>query len=61
MKSHKLLNAQTIGLAGTIAGGLFLSLPVLASAASYSLNPCPGIYYEEPFSSTRIVPQGCPR
>lgn len=60
MKSRKLLNAQTIGLAGTIAGGLLLSLPVLASAASYPLNPCPGIYYEEPFSSTRIVPQGCP-
>lgn len=60
MKPHKLLNAQTIGLAGTLAGGLLLSLPTTASAQSYSLNPCPGIYYEEPFSSTRVVPQGCP-
>lgn len=60
MKSRKLLNAQTLGLAGTVVGGLLLSLPTPASAASYPLNPCPEIYYEEPFSSTRIVAQGCP-
>ena len=24
------------------------------------LNPCPRIYYEEPFNSRNIVPQGCP-
>lgn len=54
---------RTIGLAGTITGGLLISLPTLpfaASAVSYPLNPCPGIYYEEPFNSTRVVPQGCP-
>lgn len=35
--------------------------PVAGSTAnSEALNPCPAIYYEEPFNSTRIVPQGCP-
>ncbi|MFN6566730.1 hypothetical protein [Dendronalium sp. ChiSLP03b] len=24
------------------------------------INPCPRIYYEEPFNSRNIVPQGCP-
>ncbi len=32
----------------------------VSTATSPYLNPCPGIYYEEPFNSTRIVPQGCP-
>lgn len=33
---------------------------VAATAApTSSLNPCPGIYYEEPHNSKRIVPQGC--
>jgi hypothetical protein len=44
-------------------GGLLVSLPVVplaAAAAPSPLNPCPGIYYQEPFNSTRLVPQGCP-
>jgi hypothetical protein len=24
------------------------------------MNPCPRIYYEEPFNSRNVVPQGCP-
>lgn len=35
--------------------------PVAPSTeASEELNPCPSVYYEEPFNSTRIVPTGCP-
>lgn len=30
------------------------------AAPSSMLNPCPGIYYEEPHNSLRIVPHGCP-
>jgi hypothetical protein len=34
--------------------------PAGTTTASASQNPCPSIYYEEPFNSTRAVPQGCP-
>lgn len=51
-------------LFGAIVGGLLLSLPatsLVASAQSTSpLNPCPGIYYEEPFNRTIESPEGCP-
>jgi len=51
--------------------GSVVSLATVASAAvaqtapasavrSSVLNPCPGIYYEEPHNSLRVVPQGCP-
>lgn len=29
-------------------------------ASGASLNPCPQIFYEEPFNSRNLVPQGCP-
>ncbi|MBH8563698.1 hypothetical protein I8748_16115 [Nostoc sp. CENA67] len=29
-------------------------------SATPGLNPCPKIYYEEPFNTRNIVPQGCP-
>ncbi len=53
-----------IGLSQTI-GVLLISSPIAFVATQVQaqispLNPCPGIYYEEPFNSTRIVPQGCP-
>lgn len=54
---------QQIGMASKIVAGLCLGLPFAQEAAlaqSSSLNPCPRIYYEEPFVSTLIVPQGCP-
>ena len=47
---------------GTLIIGL-PALPLAASAVPIStldkVNPCPGIYYEEPFNSRNIVPQGC--
>jgi hypothetical protein len=46
-----------------ICGSLLLSLPIAPYAASAApsaqQNPCPRIFYEEPFNSTRLVPQGC--
>jgi hypothetical protein len=40
--------------------GLVSSAQAAPETSSRSLNPCPKIYYEEPWNSTRIVPQGCP-
>ncbi|MEQ8999303.1 MAG: hypothetical protein RID53_22605 [Coleofasciculus sp. B1-GNL1-01] len=61
-------NLKNAGLLGAIVGGVLISLPATileASAAPFStlaqVNPCPGIYYEEPYNSTRMVPQGCPQ
>jgi hypothetical protein len=47
----------------TLLGSLLVLIPGAATAALAqipSINPCPRIYYEEPFNSTRRVPQGCP-
>lgn len=47
-----------------IFGGLLLGLPaiplVAVAQSSPVLNPCPRIYYEEPFNSRNLVPEGCP-
>ncbi len=48
----------------SVFGGLLLSLPTIPLVAvaqpSQVLNPCPKIYYEEPFNSRNLVPEGCP-
>lgn len=33
---------------------------VATAAPTSAVNPCPGIYYEEPHNSVRVVPTGCP-
>jgi hypothetical protein len=49
---------------GAILGGLVVSVPITlltaTSALAFPLNPCPAIYYEEPFNTTHAVPAGCP-
>jgi hypothetical protein len=51
-------SSQSSSSSGTM---MPMGRPVAPStAASTSINPCPAIYYEEPFNSTRIPPQGCP-
>jgi hypothetical protein len=64
MLRQNLINRRTLQVAGTAMGSVLLGFVVApaASAQTYYplLNPCPGIYYEEPFNSTRIVPRGCP-
>ncbi|MEA5516450.1 hypothetical protein [Nodularia sp. UHCC 0506] len=32
----------------------------LLNSDSLAINPCPGIYYEEPFNNQNVVPEGCP-
>lgn len=54
---------QQMAVLGTLIGSTLVSFAAFSGALkakAYPLNPCPGIYYEEPFNSTRIVPQGCP-
>lgn len=64
MNINKAKLPKSAGLVSTICGSLLISLPLIPLAASAApvskTNPCPGIYYEEPYNSTRLSPQGCP-
>jgi len=54
---------QYAGVVGAVVGGLLVGLPLVSSQAIAQtrslVNPCPRIYYEEPYNSTRLVPSGC--
>jgi hypothetical protein len=64
MNQQNLKTTKQLGLLGTIFGSLLIGLPVIPLAASAApssaLNPCPGIFYEEPHNNRVLVPQGCP-
>jgi hypothetical protein len=50
---------------GFICGSLIITLPIIGQKASAqqrvsALNPCPGIYYEEPYNNLMVTPQNCP-
>ena len=64
MTQHNPKIQKPAALVRAICGSLLIGLPAIPLAASAMpasrLNPCPGIYYEESFNSTSIVPQGCP-
>ena len=64
MSKHNQLCLRKVNKLGLILGSVLVSLPcipsVVSAAPSSALNPCPRIYYEEPYNSTRIVPSGCP-
>lgn len=64
MNQHNPKSQKSVGLVSAICGSLVIGLPAIPLVASAipasRVNPCPGIYYEEPFNSTRLVPQGCP-
>lgn len=59
---------KSFGILRVIFGGLVLGLPAIVmtemiaatTASAQSPNPCPQLYYEEPFNSDRAVPAGCP-
>lgn len=71
MNKFKQFLTKTPSILGVVCGGLLVSVPMLADSASAQMNqmgrrmmgqatnPCPGIYYEEPFNSRAIVPEGC--
>jgi len=64
MQNYNCLKPSNAGLFRTIFGGLLIGLPAIPLVAvaqpSQVLNPCPRIYYEEPYNSRNIVPEGCP-
>jgi hypothetical protein len=56
---------KPIELLGAICGGLLISIPaipeaVVAQQLTSKVNPCPGIFYEEPYNNLAVMPQGCP-
>lgn len=64
---------QSLGVLTAICGSLFMGLsfiPQIAKAqqttpqqpgsATPGVNPCPRIFYEEPYNNRVLVPQGCP-
>ena len=64
MNKSNQLRPNNAGLLRIIFGGLLIGLPTIPFVASAQtsqvLNPCPRIYYEEPFNSARLSPEGCP-
>lgn len=64
MNKANRLQPNKAKLLTNICGGLILTLPTIPVVAmaqpSPVLNPCPKIYYEEPFNSRNLVPEGCP-
>ena len=56
MISQQIANS---GLMGAIFGSLLVTLPAITPQAK-ALDPCPGIYYEEPFNTIATPPEGCP-
>jgi uncharacterized protein YsxB (DUF464 family) len=64
MNPHNPKIQKPAGLVSAICGSLLIGLPAIPLAAfavpASKVNPCPRIYYEEPFNSTRLVPLGCP-
>lgn len=69
MKSNFVTLSKYAQFLGTICGGLVISLPLGLQAISQTvsaqqstsvLNPCPRIYYEEPYNTRLNSPQNCP-
>ncbi len=62
---NRILSKST-RLLGAICGGLVIGLAAIPKAAeaqqvlSSQVNPCPSIFYEEPYNNRVMVPQGCP-
>ncbi|MBD2314149.1 hypothetical protein H6G20_20990 [Desertifilum sp. FACHB-1129] len=52
---------QQLSFLTTILGGALLAIAAIpGTAARAQVNPCPSIYYEEPYNRAIAVPQGCP-
>lgn len=60
MNKHSLKSKKIAGLVSAIGGSLIIGLPAIPRATFATPNPCPGIFYIEPFNRTHLAPQGCP-
>lgn len=54
------IKIKQAGLLGIMGGSLLAGFSVFAPQASAQINPCPGIYYEEPYNLYVASPEGCP-
>ena len=54
------LTVKSFGIVlGSLTGMVAFS-SISAAAPTSGVNPCPSIYYEEPYNKLLVVPQGCP-
>ncbi len=54
------LTVKSFGIVlGSLAGIVAFS-SISTAAPTSEINPCPGIYYEKPYTNLLVVPQGCP-
>ncbi len=54
------LSFKAVGIVLGSLTGIAVFPSISRATLTSALNPCPGIYYEEPHNSLRTVPEGCP-
>ncbi len=54
------LTVKSFGIVLGSLTGIVAFSPISAAAPTSGVNPCPSIYYEEPYNKLLVVPQGCP-
>lgn len=60
---HRFIFLRRAWLLGILGGGVLAGLSSVtsdATAQTSSVNPCPSVYYEEPYNSNVVTPEGCP-
>lgn len=54
------LTVKSFGILLGSFTGIVLFSSITTAATTPGVNPCPSIYYEEPYNKLLVVPQGCP-
>ena len=54
------LTVKSFGIVLGSLTGIVAFSSISTAAPTSGVNPCPSIYYEEPYNKLLIVPQGCP-
>lgn len=60
MKFTTSLTVKSFGIVLGSLTGIAVFSSISTAAPTSEVNPCPGIYYEEPYNKFVVVPQGCP-
>ena len=60
MKFTTSLTVKSFGIVLGSLTGIAVFSSISTAAPTSEVNPCPGIYYEEPYNKLLVVPQGCP-
>lgn len=59
MKFTACLTLKSFGIVLGSLTGIAVFSSISTAAPTSEVNPCPGIYYEEPYNRLVLVPQGC--